>query len=144
MRMEEQGQDGRVELPPQPDVEKLDLVGTAEVAEMLGVERPRIARWRARGQMPDTVVDLAATPVWRREHIEAMIPWVEANRRHRTRSGWMRMGRGASHYFADARAGSSSLCGRVDLAGDFNGQHQLADQSDGKVCVVCAKQLSES
>ena len=32
--------------------DSLDLVGTAEAAELLGVERPRIGRWIAKGEMP--------------------------------------------------------------------------------------------
>jgi len=58
-----------------------DLVGTAEVAELLDVERPRIGRWIRRGIMPKTVADLAATPVWERRQILAMLPWVEEHRR---------------------------------------------------------------
>ena len=77
---------GRVssgDLPPQPVVTQQDLVGTAEAAAILGVERPRIARWRKRGLMPDTVVRLQATPVWEREHVEALRSWVDAHRRNR-------------------------------------------------------------
>jgi hypothetical protein len=70
-------------LPKRPKVTQRDLVGTAEAADILGVERPRIGRWIQRGVMPDRVCDLAATPVWERKHIEKMRPWVDANRRHR-------------------------------------------------------------
>lgn len=69
--------------PPRRKVPQMDLVGTAEAADILGVERPRIGRWIQRGIMPDTVKKLQATPVWRRKDIEAMRPWVEANRRGR-------------------------------------------------------------
>ena len=48
---------------------KYDFVGTAEAAEILGVERPRIGRWQIAGIMPEPVVRLAATPVWRRQDI---------------------------------------------------------------------------
>ncbi len=71
----------KVAPPKHRVVKKLDLVGTAEAAALLGVERPRIGRWRDKGIMPDTVADLAAGPVWRRVDIERMIPWVTANRR---------------------------------------------------------------
>lgn len=61
--------------------ETLDLVGTAEAAEILGVERPRIGKWRALGKMPEPVADLAAGPVWRRAEIDAMWSATEARRR---------------------------------------------------------------
>jgi hypothetical protein len=70
--------------PKQPkSVKQLDLVGTAEAAEILGVERPRIGRWINRGVMPPTAVQLQATPVWYKRDIVKMLPWVESNRRQR-------------------------------------------------------------
>lgn len=56
-------------------------VGTAEAAAILGVERPRIGKWRALNRMPPVVADLAAGPVWDRADIEAMRPETEARRR---------------------------------------------------------------
>lgn len=74
---------GAIPGPPKPRVRKqLDIVGTAEVARILGVERPRIGRWIKRGVMPPMVAELQATPVWYRPDIERMKDWVEANRRH--------------------------------------------------------------
>lgn len=49
-----------------------DLVGTAEAAEILGVERPRIGRWRERGIMPEPIRQLAATPLWTKDQIKAL------------------------------------------------------------------------
>lgn len=73
-------------IPPRPKqpktVRQLDVVGTAEVAKLLGVERPRIGRWIKRGVMPPTAADLAATPIWHKKDIEKMREWVEANRRN--------------------------------------------------------------
>ena len=69
------------ELPKPLKVPQLDIVGTAEAASMLHVERPRIGRWIKRGIMPPTAAQLQATPVWRRKDIERMRKWVEANRR---------------------------------------------------------------
>ena len=73
-------------IPPRPKqpktVRQLDVVGTAEVAELLGVERPRIGRWIKRGVMPPTAARLSATPIWHRKDIEKMREWVEANRRN--------------------------------------------------------------
>lgn len=59
------------------------MVGTAEVAKILNVERPRIGRWIKRGVMPPTAAHLQATPIWHRKDIEKMRDWVEANRRNR-------------------------------------------------------------
>jgi hypothetical protein len=60
---------------------RADLVGTAEAAHMLGVERPRIGRWIAKGQMPMPAVWPAAGPMFWRIDIEAMVEDVEARRR---------------------------------------------------------------
>jgi hypothetical protein len=63
---------------------KLDLVGTAEAAEILGVERPRIGRWKKSKVLPEPVAELAAGPVWYREQIEAVLS--ERDRRRRVRT----------------------------------------------------------
>lgn len=60
-----------------------DLIGTAEVAELLDVERSRIGKWIRRGHMPKPLAQLAAGPVWLRSDIEGLIPWVEEGRRKR-------------------------------------------------------------
>lgn len=60
---------------------ELDIVGTAEAAAILGVERPRIGRWMRKGMMPAPARVLKATPVWHTKDIEAMKDWVEAHRR---------------------------------------------------------------
>lgn len=61
----------------------IDVVGTAEAAEILKVERPRIGRWRKQGKMPAPVAELAATPVWYRKQIESMVDDRESRRRTR-------------------------------------------------------------
>ena len=77
-------ENGHEPRPPKPrSVKQLDIVGTAEAAELLGVERPRIGRWIKRGVMPPTAAMLQATPVWQRKDILRMKDWVEANRRNR-------------------------------------------------------------
>jgi predicted DNA-binding transcriptional regulator AlpA len=43
---------------------KLDLVGLAEVAEMLGTSRRQAIRWTQREDFPEPVLRLRATPVW--------------------------------------------------------------------------------
>jgi predicted DNA-binding transcriptional regulator AlpA len=58
-----------------------DYVGTAEAAELLGVERPRIGRWIGKGQMPMPIAKLGATPIWDRADIEAMRDEVNARKR---------------------------------------------------------------
>ncbi len=65
----------------------LDIVGTAEAADILDVERPRIGRWRNQGKMPPPVAELAATPVWHRKQIEALIEGREAGRRNMKKGG---------------------------------------------------------
>jgi hypothetical protein len=75
---------GQIRLPKWRPVKQLDLVGTAEAADILGVERPRIGRWIKRGVMPPTATDLKATPVWYRRDVLKMHDWVEANRRYRS------------------------------------------------------------
>lgn len=70
----------------EPGVLKLELLGTAEAAEMLGVERPRIGRWlQARNGNPPVMLApfayLKSGPVWLRQQIEAM--QAERDRRRR-------------------------------------------------------------
>jgi predicted DNA-binding transcriptional regulator AlpA len=60
-----------------------ELLGTAEVAKLLGVERPRIGKWAAQGKMPKPVAVLAMGPVYSRDDIEAMREGVEARRKPR-------------------------------------------------------------
>lgn len=62
------------------------LVGTAEVAAMLNVERPRIGRWVSLGKLPPPVAVLRATPVWLRSQIEAKRSDVESRRKPRRES----------------------------------------------------------
>lgn len=71
----------QVQPPKWRPVKQIDVVGTAEAADILGVERPRIGRWIKRGVMPPTAIELKATPVWHRKDIMRMHDWVEANRR---------------------------------------------------------------
>lgn len=57
------------------------LAGTAEAAEMLDVERPRIGRWMKAGLMPRPLAKLRATPIWTVPQIEAMKGERESRRR---------------------------------------------------------------
>jgi predicted DNA-binding transcriptional regulator AlpA len=41
-----------------------DLVGVAEVAEMLGTSRTQAGRWTRRPDFPEPIARLRATPVW--------------------------------------------------------------------------------
>lgn len=59
------------------------LVGTAEAADILGVERPRIGRWLDKGKMPEPLTRLASGPVWDKRDIVAFKPEVEKRRRRR-------------------------------------------------------------
>ena len=50
----------------------LDLVGVAEIAEMLGVSRQRVdAIARTHDEFPDPVAELSAGRIWLRKDIEA-------------------------------------------------------------------------
>jgi predicted DNA-binding transcriptional regulator AlpA len=49
---------------------RLDLVGLAEVAEMLKTSTRQALRWTHRDDFPEPVARLRATPVWRRSDVE--------------------------------------------------------------------------
>lgn len=55
-----------------PEGEPGDLCGVQEAADILGVERTRIARYRNTGVMPVPFSTLAATDVWLRTDIERL------------------------------------------------------------------------
>lgn len=57
------------------------LVGTAEAAEILRVERPRIAKWRRSGVIPPPLADTASGPIWLRSQILDALPEADARRR---------------------------------------------------------------
>ena len=57
------------------------FLGTAEVAELLGVEKSRLSRWRKLGVVlpdgrrvpfPKPIYELQATPLWRRGDIRRL------------------------------------------------------------------------
>jgi hypothetical protein len=50
---------------------KLDLVGLAEIAEMLGVHPVTVGKWRAKGVLPECDAELPKRPLWLRETIVA-------------------------------------------------------------------------
>lgn len=47
-----------------------DLVGVAEVADMLGVTRTRVSQLASVSGFPEPVARLAAGPVWARDDVE--------------------------------------------------------------------------
>jgi hypothetical protein len=58
-----------------------DLVGWAEAAELLGVEKSRLSKWRKLGVVlpdgrripfPSPVLELSATPLWRGSDIRRL------------------------------------------------------------------------
>lgn len=49
-----------------------DLCGSKLAAEILGVERTRIARYQREKKMPPKLAQLPSGPVWLRADIEAM------------------------------------------------------------------------
>ena len=53
----------------------MDLVGTSEVAEMLGVSKQTLINWRNRvADFPEPVAELKSGPVWQREEV---ISWAK-------------------------------------------------------------------
>jgi predicted DNA-binding transcriptional regulator AlpA len=50
----------------------LDLIGTSEAAEILGIKVPQISRLRDNGKMPKPCATFAATDVWHRADVEAI------------------------------------------------------------------------
>lgn len=63
----------------------LDLVGTREAAELLGVERTRIGRWLRSGRMPEPLVRLNATPIWLRADVVKLAKRLAKEREQRER-----------------------------------------------------------
>jgi predicted site-specific integrase-resolvase len=57
----------REEAPSRP--RRISLVGTAEAAELLEVNKSQIGRWRRAGTFPEPVAQLASGPLWKREQI---------------------------------------------------------------------------
>jgi predicted DNA-binding transcriptional regulator AlpA len=56
------------------------LVGTAEIADMLGVSRQRVHQLTSREDFPKPVAVLASATIWERESVEE---WVRASGRRR-------------------------------------------------------------
>lgn len=54
-------------------IDELPVLGTAEVAAVLGWKRSRVAVSYSRGQLPTPLAVLACGPIWRREDIDAFI-----------------------------------------------------------------------
>lgn len=53
-----------------------DILGTSEVAEVLGVSKQRIHSLRQMAEFPEPFVQLASTPLWdRTEVIEFLAKW---------------------------------------------------------------------
>lgn len=50
---------------------KLDIVGIAEVAALLGVNRSTVRSWQLRGHLPAPDAQLLSGPVWNRKTITA-------------------------------------------------------------------------
>lgn len=66
-------------IPPIPP-----LVGTAEIADILGVSRSRAVQLTKRDDFPPVVQDLKATPLRLRSHIEQWATtWTRTNGRPR-------------------------------------------------------------
>lgn len=62
----------------------LDIVGPTEIADLLGVHRVTVDRWRRDGDLPPPDAVLARGPVWRTSRILA---WAENTNRPVVSSG---------------------------------------------------------
>ena len=66
-------------VPPVPPIEPSDLVGSAEIAERLGVVRETVLLWRRRHpDFPEPVVTLQQAHVWNWPDVES---WAKATGR---------------------------------------------------------------
>lgn len=55
------------------EAETGEILGSAEVARLLGVSRQRVQQLRAEGRFPAPLLELSATPVWLRRSVETFI-----------------------------------------------------------------------
>lgn len=69
-------------------VAELDVVGSREARELLGVSQQRLAQLRAEGRLPEPDAELAATPVWKRRTLDSFIwGWRRLPGRHSGQGG---------------------------------------------------------
>jgi hypothetical protein len=52
---------------------ELDVVGSREVSDLIGVSRQRLLQLRQEGRLPEPDAQLAATPVWKMSTIEGFL-----------------------------------------------------------------------
>jgi uncharacterized protein len=79
----------------------IDLVGTKEAAELLGMRRSNFLRDVVpRPDFPAPIARLAATPVWRREELEA---WRDARGKRTRRLSSLRLSPAATRWLPEAR-----------------------------------------
>lgn len=62
----------------------VELVGAAEVAELLGVRLETVHMWRHRGIMPAPIVAVSDRPAWR---LEVILGWAESTGRLEPKAG---------------------------------------------------------
>lgn len=69
-----------VECRPGPGAvtDGLDVLGLAEIAALLGVQRGTVDRWRVRGNLPEPDGTVGGRPAWRTATITA---WAQATGR---------------------------------------------------------------
>jgi len=66
-----------------PSARVPELVGLAEVAELLGKSRRQAIRWTSEPGFPTPVARLRATPVWRKADVERWASTAPLRRRRR-------------------------------------------------------------
>ena len=70
-----------------PGASKLDLVGLAEVAELLGTRRQQAVRWTQQADFPEPVARLRMGPIWRRADVTRWAKQREPNGRRKRSAG---------------------------------------------------------
>ena len=53
-----------------------EIMGTAEIGQLLGVTRQEVAQWKFQGKLPEPDHQLKATPVWNKK---TLLDWREDN-----------------------------------------------------------------
>jgi hypothetical protein len=69
--------------------DRVELVGLAEVAEMLGISRQRASELTRRREFPMPVIVLAATPVWLASSVEYFRNNWDRKSGRKPREGWL-------------------------------------------------------
>ena len=51
------------------DLNKLELVGVADIAELFDWKMSKVAVYNGRGKLPEPIAEISGRPVWHKPHI---------------------------------------------------------------------------